>query len=238
MDSIFGLSPVVAMDQKTISYNPRSTIGTVTEIYDYLRLLFAKLGVPLCPVHQEPLKKTSLEDIYKKVFQNRSGQLVTILAPVIRGKKGFMTAEIQKYIQKGFVKARIDGKMQTLNENIKLGKRKSHHIEIVMDRIYVEKKYSSRMKESLKRAVELSDGFAMVQTGNQCVMYSVHASCPVCLFSSPDLDPKFFSFNSPKGACINCNGVGVLEEDDWGNQQRMSGVSWAKIKAGSFICSD
>ena len=215
VDSILGLSPVVAMDQKTISHNPRSTIGTVTEVYDYLRLLFAQLGTPICPTHQKILQKTTLQDVYKNIFKHKKNELIRIFAPVIRGKKGFMTKEFQRFIQLGYVKARVDGKMVVLKESLKLEKRKSHHIDILVDQLYIDKKFSSRIQEALKIASEWTSGFIKIELPQKTLQYSLQASCPVCLFSSPELDPKLFSFNSPKGSCPKCNGVGFTEDDEF-----------------------
>ena len=212
VDSILGLSPVVAMDQKTISYNPRSTIGTVTEVYDYVRLLFAQLGKSKCPIHQKTLQKTSLQDIYKKIFQQKKNQLIRIWAPVVRDKKGFMTKEIQNFIRLGYVKARIDGKTVVLKESLKLEKRKSHNIDILVDQLYVDKKFGARIQEGLDQASELASGFIKVEFSRETILYSLSASCPICLFSSPELDSKLFSFNSPKGSCVKCNGVGFWEK--------------------------
>ena len=216
VDSILGLSPVVAIDQKTISSNPRSTIGTVTEVYDYLRLLYAKLGTPVCPVHQKPLQETSSGDIVKSLLKRKQKLSVKIFAPVVRGKKGFMQETIQKYIKMGFVRARVDGQIKNLNQVTKLSKKRVHHIDILVDQMTVEKQYYDRVLKSVELSAELSDGFVSIEVDSphSIKTYSLKASCPVCFFSSLEVDPKLFSFNSPKGACPQCNGLGYDKDGE------------------------
>ena len=213
VDSILGLSPVVAIDQKTISSNPRSTIGTVTEVYDYLRLLYAKLGTPVCPSHHVPLAKTTAADIAVNVFKEKTKSPLKVFAPVVRGKKGFMQDTIQKYIKMGFVRARVDGRMRNLDQVSKLPKNKTHHIDILVDQMFAEKKYQDRFLKSVKLSSELSEGFVSIETASMKT-YSLNAVCPLCFFSALEVEPKLFSFNSPKGACPSCSGLGYDKEEE------------------------
>ena len=223
VDSIFGLSPVVAIDQKTINTNPRSTVGTVTEIYDYLRLLFAKLGSPNCPEHKKPFSSASEDDILKIVMKEKNKTAFQVLSPVAREKKGEFTAEIQSYIQKGFLRARVDGEMKLLEKIPKLNKRKPHNIDLLIDSLYVEKKYADRLKESLKQAALLSDGLIKVEfyyngglssakVKNKVQIFSTKLACPECLMPCPEIEPRLFSFNSTLGACPECKGLGYKNE--------------------------
>ena len=218
VDSIFGLSPVVAIDQKTISSNPRSTIGTVTEVYDYLRLLYAKLGVPFCPVHHEALQESSPENIAENVFKGKKKTSFKIFSPVVRGQKGFMQEIIQKYIKMGFTQGKVDGSLKNLNQVSKLSKNRTHHIEILVDHITAEKKYYDRFLKSLKLSAELSEGFVSIEFDkpHSIQTYSLKAVCPVCFFSALEIEPKLFSFNSPKGACPHCKGLGYEDEEEEG----------------------
>jgi len=216
VDSIFGLSPVVAIDQKTISSNPRSTIGTVTEVYDYLRLLYAKLGISICPVHYQPLKATSAVKIAGSVMKEKEKLLFRVFAPVVRGKKGFMQDIVQKYMKMGFVQAKVDGQLKNLDQVKKLSKNQTHHIDILVDRMFTEKKYYNRLLKSVELCAELSDGFVSIEMDQSRSLktYSLKASCPVCFFSALEVEPKLFSFNSPKGACPRCNGLGYDENEE------------------------
>ena len=216
VDSIFGLSPVVAIDQKTISSNPRSTIGTVTEVYDYLRLLYAKLGTPICPFHHVPLKAASAVSIVNSVLKEKKKLSFKIFAPVIRGKKGFMQDIAQKYIKMGFVQARVDGQFKNLGQVTKLSKNRTHHMDILVDQMFTEKKYYNRLLKSVELSAELSNGFVSIEIDqpHSTKTYSLNASCPICFFSALEVEPKLFSFNSPKGACPQCNGLGYDEDEE------------------------
>ena len=222
VDSIRGLSPVVAIDQKTISTNPRSTIGTVTEVYDYLRLLYAKLGTPYCPEHNEPLKALSEKQIVKTVFK-KEGQLIKVFSPVIRGKKVSLKVQSQKFLSMGYSKAQVNGKMYDLDAVPEFSNKKILHINLLMDQIYAEKKFQDRFLKSVQLSSEISDGFVRIEVFRErgdkkplfSQTYSIHASCPQCFFSSPELEPKLFSFNSPQGACVQCNGLGTEEEEEF-----------------------
>lgn len=225
VDSIFGLSPVVAIDQKTISSNPRSTIGTVTEVYDYLRLLYAKLGTPVCPIHQEPLKESSPESIVKNLLKGKKNLSFKIFAPVVRGQKGFMQEVIQKYIKMGFVRAKVDGQIKNLSQVSKLPKNRTHHIDILVDHVTAEKKYYDRCLKSVQLSAELSGGFVSIESDKPHFLktYSLKAVCPICFFSALEIEPKLFSFNSPKGACPECKGLGY-EGDEENEEENFSKI--------------
>ncbi len=240
VDSILGLSPVVAIDQKTISSNPRSTVGTATEVYDYLRLLYAKLGTPVCPSHRVPLEKTTPADIAVNVFKRRKKSPLKIFAPVVRGKKGFMQDVVQKYIKKGFVRARVDGQMRNLDQVSKLSKNKTHHIDILVDQIFAEKKYYDRFLKSAALAAELSDGFISVELDqpHSIQMYSLNAVCPICFFSALEVEPKLFSFNSPKGACPACSGLGYDKEDDRVDEEELFYSKVCSVCQGRRLCPE
>ncbi|MCB0362526.1 MAG: excinuclease ABC subunit UvrA, partial [Bdellovibrionales bacterium] len=216
VEAIVGLSPSIAIDQKSISPNPRSTVGTITEVYDYLRLLYARVGVPLCPEHGVPVSSQSPQQIVKEIMSFPPGTKFSILAPVAQGKKGEFLAEFQKWEKKGFSRARVDGQWVELSKAKKLAKRQAHDIEILVDRLSVEDKYVSRMKESLQLALGLSKGLVLIEPHDASLggthLYSIHRACPICAYSFPPLEPRLFSFNNPKGACLNCSGLGFLSE--------------------------
>lgn len=215
LDSITGLSPAVAIDQRSISHSPRSTVGTVTEIYDYLRLLFARLGTPYCVEHQKPLEKSSINQVAKEIKSLPKGTRFFVLAPVAQGKKGEFLREFEKFLSVGYTRARVDGKWIELATAKKLSKRKDHFIDLLIDRLIVDSRFTSRLKESLQKSADLTDGRIKVELMDRKEVkdYSIHATCPVCLTGFPELEPKLFSFNNPKGACRECNGLGYLEED-------------------------
>lgn len=215
VDSIFGLCPVVAIDQKTISSNPRSTVGTITEVYDYLRLLFAKIGSPYCPIHHKPMEAISESAIFQNILKIKKGTLCRIYSPVIRGKKGEFSKQIQHYVKEGYIRAYVNGKMLLLSEAQKLNKRKSHTVEILIDQLYIEQKYLDRIKKSLKLALSMSGGYVRIKTDSISQIYSTHASCPICLYSCPEIEPKLFSFNNVQGACPDCKGLGYIDEENF-----------------------
>ncbi len=233
VETITGLSPSIAIHQGAISTNPRSTVGTVTEVYDYLRLLFAKVGVPHCPVHQIPVESQKPEQIIKSILQHKEGTKIYILSPVAREKKGEFTKEFQKWMGQGFVKAKIDSRLEELSENRKLAKTKAHNIDLVVDQIVIKKGIKNRLAESVNRALIVSGGRVIVDclengVGDEGGSYSIHSACPVCQFSFPELDPRMFSFNNPMGACSTCHGLGSLDFDEIENNesQNMSGNKW------------
>lgn len=215
VDSIYGLSPSIAIDQRTISTNPRSTVGTVTEIYDFLRLLYAKVGVPKCPVHNIPVSSQKPDQVVDEVMKMPKGTKYLILSPVVQGEKGEFLAQFQKWLKKGFTRARVDGQWVELSQAKKLHKHKRHDIEILIDKLIVEDKYIPRLKESLNLALSLSSGVVAIEVEkDKPNIYSIHQACPVCAFSFPELEPRHFSFNNPRGACETCSGMGVLGYED------------------------
>lgn len=222
VDSIQGLSPAIAIDQKSIATNPRSTVGTVTEVFDFLRLLFARVGVPRCPNHNIPVKSQTPQQIVDEIFKLKEGTLFSVLAPVAREKKGEFGAEFQKWFRRGFVRARIDGQWIELEKAKKLEKHKRHNIDLVIDRLSLSDKFKPRLVEAVNLALSLSHGTVIIETTEKKeLLFSVKSACPECGYSFADLDPKMFSFNNPRGACETCNGLGYLniseeqvEDDD------------------------
>ena len=240
VDSIFGLSPVVAIDQKTINTNPRSTVGTVTEIYDYLRLLFAKLGSPICPEHKKLFSSVTEDDILQIVMKEKNKTAFRVFAPVAREKKGEFTAEIQSYIRKGFLRAKVDGEMKMLSQIPKLNKRKPHNIDLLIDSLYVEKKYELRLKKSFQQAAVLSDGLIKVEferggrhsstkMKNKVQIFSTKLSCPECLMPCPEIEPRLFSFNSALGACLDCKGLGYKTESEEKEEQLVGNLFFNSV---------
>ena len=215
LDSIAGLSPAVAIDQRSISTSPRSTVGTATETYDYLRLLFARLGTPYCVQHQKPLAKSSISQIVEEIMKGRPGSRFFVLAPVAQGKKGEFLKEFGQFLSDGYTRARVDGRWIELVQAKKLSKRKDHFIDLLVDRLIVETRFIPRLKESLQKSVDLTDGqikIELIDSEGKAKNYSIHATCPVCLTGFPKIDTKLFSFNNPKGACSHCKGLGYLPE--------------------------
>jgi len=209
VDSIDGLSPAISIEQKTTNRSPRSTVGTVTEIYDYLRLLYSSIGVPHCPDCQVPIAAQSTTQILEQIMQLRTEERVMILAPVVRGRKGEYKKDLEKYLRQGFVRARIDGELRSLDEDIPLDKRKNHSIEVVVDRLLVKAGIEKRLEASIETAMKLADGLVIVAIVNgEERMYSKKLACPECGTSVPLPEPRSFSFNSPFGACPACNGLG------------------------------
>ena len=213
VDYIEGLSPAISIDQKTTSKNPRSTVGTVTEIYDYLRLLYARIGRPHCPKCGKPIKQQTIDQIVDKVMSFEEGTKLVIMAPVVRGKKGTHQTIFEDAKKSGFVRVRVDGNMYELEEEITLEKNKKHNIEIVVDRIIVRAESKSRISDSLETALKLSGGLAVVQVlGGEEIMFSQNYACTDCGISIDELAPRMFSFNSPFGACPECSGLGFVLE--------------------------
>jgi len=210
VDSIDGLSPAISIDQKTTSRNPRSTVGTVTEIYDYLRLLYARIGRPHCPVHGIPIAAQTVEQMVDRILEYPERTRLQILAPVVSGRKGEhakLLADIQKH---GFVRVRVNGEIRDLSEKIELEKNKKHSIEVVVDRIVVKEDVAARLADSLETALNLSDGKVIVDIiGQEELLFNAKLACPECGFSIDELSPRMFSFNSPFGACPECDGLGV-----------------------------
>jgi excinuclease ABC subunit A len=209
VDSIDGLSPAISIEQKTTSRSPRSTVGTITEIYDYLRVLYAAIGVPHCPNCGIEISRQSTDQILEQVMALGSQERVMILAPIVRGRKGEYKKELDKLARQGFVRARIDGVLRQLDEEITLDRRKNHTIEVVVDRLLIKPEVEKRLEASIVTATKLADGLVLVAVVNgEERLYSTKLACPDCGASVPQLEPRSFSFNSPFGACETCNGLG------------------------------
>lgn len=210
VDSIEGLSPAISIDQKTTSRNPRSTVGTVTEIYDYLRLLFARVGHPHCPDHGVEITSQTVEQMVDRIMQYPEKTRLQILAPVISGRKGEHKNLFADIAKQGFVRVRVDGELRDLSENIELEKNKKHTIEVVVDRIVVKEDIEARLADSIETALNLSGGQLLVDImGQEELRFSSNFACPICGFSMEELTPRMFSFNTPFGACPDCDGLGV-----------------------------
>ncbi len=218
VDYIEGLSPSISIDQKSTSNNPRSTVGTVTEIYDYLRLLFARVGRPHCPHCHKPIQRQTVDQIVDILMGLPSGSRIKILAPIIRGQKGEHRKVLQNLFKDGFVRVMVDGYEYTSDEEIKLDKNKKHNISAVVDRLVIKEGINSRLAESLELAFELSEGPIVVlwlkEEGEEELVFSQEFACPDCGFSLPELSPRMFSFNNPYGACPECDGLGWKREID------------------------
>ena len=212
VDSIEGLSPSIAIDQKTTSNNPRSTVGTVTEIYDYFRLLFARIGVPYCPEHHIPIEASTITQIVDKVIDNEEGSKVIIYSPLARQKKGTHKDLLEDTLKNGFIRVRIDGEIKFIEEVDSLDKNKKHDIDLVIDRFKLNKEDKSRIFDSIETALKWGDNMVIVSVNDEEHLYSSNHSCPYCGFSMPKLEPRLFSFNSPLGACEDCFGIGVKQE--------------------------
>lgn len=214
VDVIEGLSPAISIDQKTTSRNPRSTVGTVTEIYDYLRLLYARIGRPHCPIHHHEISSQTIEQMCNKVFEYPQESRVVILSPIAEERKGTFEKTIEILRKDGYSKAIIDGEMMDLDEEISLEKNVKHNILVVIDRIKIRPEIRSRLYESLETASKLGEGKIYVEIDGERIMFSEHYSCPDCGFTIGKLEPAMFSFNSPLGACPNCKGLGFTNELD------------------------
>jgi len=209
VDSIDGLSPAISIEQKTTTRSPRSTVGTITEIYDYLRVLYASIGIPHCPTCGLEISRQSTQQILQQVMELRAQERVMILAPIVRHRKGEFKKELEKLSRQGFVKARVDGVLRVLEEEITLDKRKNHTIEVVVDRLVIKPEVEKRVEASIETATKLAGGLVLVaQVDGPERLYSQKLACPECGASVPQLEPRSFSFNSPFGACETCMGLG------------------------------
>ena len=208
VDSIEGLSPSISIDQKSTNKNPRSTVGTITEIYDYLRLLFARIGVPYCINHHIPIKSQSIEEMTDKIM-SYNGQKISILAPVIHGEKGSHKDEIDSFKKAGYSKIRVNGDYYNIDDEIKLEKNKKDNIDILIDKMLVSDEERSRIFEDLEAACHLADGKVLIITDDEEIIMSEKYACVKCNYSIPELEPRLFSFNSPYGACEECKGIGT-----------------------------
>lgn len=219
VDSIEGLSPAVSIDQKTTNNNPRSTVGTVTEIYDYLRLVFARIGVPFCPNHNIPISSQSVEEMTNKIMEYPKDTKLVILSPVVHGEKGTHKDLFDRLRKDGYVRVRVNGEMYDLSEDINLDKNKKDKIDVVIDRIILKEESRARLFEAIEQATKLSSGKVVVQIlgdDKKELVFSEQFACPYCEFSLPELEPRMFSFNAPYGACPECKGLGIklqIDED-------------------------
>ncbi|WP_010098486.1 excinuclease ABC subunit UvrA [Ornithinibacillus scapharcae] len=210
VDTIDGLSPAIAIDQKTTSRNPRSTVGTVTEIYDYLRLLYARIGHPTCPKHGIEISSQTIQQMVDRIMEYPERTKMQILAPVISGRKGEHVKVLEKLKKEGYVRIRVDKEMREITEEIKLDKNKKHTIEVVIDRVIVKPDIEARLSDSIEAALNLGEGKIIVDVmGEEELVFSENHACPECGFSISDLEPRLFSFNSPFGACPSCDGLGT-----------------------------
>lgn len=215
VDAIEGLSPAISIDQKTTSRNPRSTVGTVTEIYDYLRLLYARVGKPICPIHGIEITSQTIEQMTDRILEYPERTKLQVLAPVVSGRKGTHVKVLDQIRKQGYVRVRVDGEMEDLSEEIELEKNKKHSIEVVIDRIVVKEGVATRLSDSLETALRLGEGRVMIDViGQEELLFSEHHACPHCGFSIGELEPRMFSFNSPFGACPSCDGLGSKLEVD------------------------
>ncbi len=214
VESIDGLSPAIAIDQKTTSKNPRSTVGTVTEIYDYFRLLFANIGIPHCPICGKEVRRISVDQITEKIMAYPAGSKILLLAPIVRGRKGEYVKQLESLKKSGYLRVKIDGIVYALDEEINLDKNVKHTISVVVDRLVVKEGMSRRLTDSVEAALKLADGLVAVDCEGEETLFSTRYACPDCDVSMPELTPRMFSFNAPYGACPHCMGLGFRSEVD------------------------
>ena len=212
VDQIDGLSPSISIDQKSTSHNPRSTVGTVTEIYDYLRLLFARIGVPYCPNHNEPILSYSPTAMVEAILHYEAGSKIQILAPIVKEEKGTHAATIEKLRKQGFVRVRVDNEIKPLDEVSELEKNKRHSIDIVIDRLIIKDGLRSRVTDDVELALDWGKGYLIILSEKGERLLSSHHNCPKCGFSVPRLEPRLFSFNAITGSCPDCHGIGIKRE--------------------------
>ena len=208
VDSIEGLSPSISIDQKSTNKNPRSTVGTITEIYDYLRLLFARIGVPYCPTHHVPIKSQSIEEMTNKVMEYKD-KTVTILSPVVHGEKGTHKDLFDELRKEGFTRVRVNGKNMSLNEEITLEKNIKDNIDVIIDKITVDDEEYGRIFEAIETSTKKADGKVVILVDDEEIFMSEKYACEICNYSIPELEPRLFSFNAPYGACPECKGLGT-----------------------------
>ncbi len=214
VEAIEGLSPSISIDQKTTNHNPRSTVGTVTEIYDYLRLLFARVGTTYCPHCDKPISRQTIDQIVDSVLMHNQGTKITLFAPVVRAQKGAFAKLFENLKKSGYVRVLVDGNMWTLDEEIILDKNIKHDIKVVVDRLVLREGIEGRLAESLETCLKLADGLAIVDFDGAEELFSTNYSCPVCGWTLEELSPRLFSFNAPFGACPNCSGLGEIADID------------------------
>ena len=215
VDYIEGLSPAISIDQKTTSKNPRSTVGTVTEIYDYLRLLYARIGIPHCPICGKEITQQTIDQIVDKILLYPEKTKIQIMAPIVRGRKGEYVKELDDARKSGFVRVRVDGSIYDLSEEIKMDKNKKHNIEVVVDRLVVSESIRSRLTDSIETATRLSKGTVICDViDGEEELFSLDYACPEHGVSIEEMSPRMFSFNNPFGACKRCTGLGTFMEID------------------------
>ncbi len=215
VESIDGLSPAISIDQKTTSKNPRSTVGTVTEIYDYIRLLYARIGVPYCPNCGKKIQKQTIDQIVDEIMGLEEGTKIQVLAPIVRGRKGEFTKQLESYQKEGFVRVRIDVEIYELTDDFEIDRKKKHNIEIVVDRLVIHEDIRSRLTESVETALRYANNLVSVDiVGQETRLFSQNYACPDCGISFEELSPRMFSFNNPLGACPDCMGIGYLMKMD------------------------
>ncbi len=214
VELIDGLSPAISIDQKTTSHNPRSTVGTVTEIYDYFRLLFARVGIPHCPKCGREIRRQSVDEIADRVLTLPEGSKIMVEAPVFRGKKGEFAKELAGYKKSGYGRVKIDGITYDLQENIKLEKNIRHNISVIVDRLVIKEGILKRLTDSLENALKLADGLVVIECNEKEDLYSSNYACPECGISIEEIEPRIFSFNTPWGACPECSGLGFKQKVD------------------------
>ena len=215
VDKIDGLSPAISIDQKSTNRNPRSTVGTVTEIYDYFRLLYARIGIPHCPKCGKEIKKQTVDQMVDEIMKLEEGTKFQLLAPIVRGRKGEHVKAFQNAKRRGYVRVRVDGNLYDLSEEIKLEKNKKHNIEIIEDRFVRREGIEKRLADSIETVLELAEGLMIVDIiGGEEMQFSQSFSCPDCNISIDEVEPRSFSFNNPVGACPTCHGLGNKMEFD------------------------
>src|SRR5699024_4373221 len=216
VESIDGLSPAISIDQKTTSKNPRSTVGTVTEIYDYIRLLYARIGVPYCPKCGKKIEKQTIDQIIDSILELEEGTRIQVLAPIVRGRKGEFVKQLEQFEKEGFVRARIDGETVELSDDIQIDRKKKHNIELIVDRLVIKEDIRSRLTESVETALKYANNIVIIDdnTHKKEMLFSQNYACPDCGISFEELTPRMFSFNNPFGACPNCTGIGYLMKMD------------------------
>ena len=215
VESIEGLSPAISIDQKTTSKNPRSTVGTVTEIYDYIRLLYARIGVPYCPKCGKKIERQSLDQIVDSIMELEQGTKIQILAPIVRGKKGEFTKLLESFQKEGFIRVKVDGSLYELSDDIEIERNKKHNIDIIVDRLVIKEDIRNRLAESVETALKHANNLVKVDiAGKEEKLFSEDYACPDCGISFEELNPRMFSFNNPFGACPECTGIGYLMKMD------------------------
>ena len=245
LESIEGISPAISIDQKTTSKNPRSTVGTITEIYDYFRLLYARVGTPHCPVCGREIKKQTVDDIVKKVLELPEGTKIQVMAPIVRGRKGEYTKELESAKKSGYVRVRVDGNIYDLGEKIPIKKTQKHNIEIIVDRLVVKDEIRSRLADSVETSLKAANGLVVIDViGGEEMLFSQNYACPDHGVSIGEISPRTFSFNNPFGACKTCSGLGVYmkfspelvipDESLSINQGAIKAYGWTKADSGSI----